>query len=53
MSILILKICNYVLHLCIAYDIIIVQIKKGQPQRLEGAKYENNRIVKQSSQAWI
>lgn len=32
------KKCNYVLHLCIDYDIIIVQIKKGQPQRLEGGK---------------
>lgn len=43
MPILILKICNYVLHLCIAYDIIIVQIKKGQPRRLEGGKDENNK----------
>ena len=52
MPILILKICNYVLHLCIAYDIIIVQIKKAA-ERLEGEKNEDNRIIEQSGQAWI
>lgn len=41
MPILILKICNYVLHLCIAYDIIIVQIKKGQPKGWKVQEYED------------
>lgn len=29
------------------------QIKKGQPHRLEGGKYENNRIIRQSRQTWF
>lgn len=42
MPILILKICNYVLQLCIAYDIIIIQIKKGQPK---GWKVERMKTI--------
>lgn len=34
-------------------DIIIIQIKKGQPQGWKGGKDENSRATKQSGQAWV